>query len=703
MQIPGQQEISSYIVTVNYNDHLAVMNGDETIAEVTDGADFWRNSLGDFIFRTSSSSWTIRIANNGVTYIEVIELQHGDFIFRAQNNNGLYNKPKEKVESLKAVTEGETYTFTMPYCDVEVVATYRELYTVTWVNIDGTVLETDDNVEAGTIPEYNSENPVKDSCTFVGWTDGNNTYSINDVLPEVSGNITYKAVFAYADGMSARVVGHTISLDGDLGVNFYMELSPEIAASETAYMHFIIPNGNKTTEVDVPVSQATVKGNYYIFKCNVAAKDMDSTVTGRIIDGETYGTEYTYSVKQYADYLLEHADKNGTEQEKAYADAVPLVEKMLQYGAYAKEYFDKTNTLGNLEDVDIDIADAVIGEFTDGTTFEGVTLSLKSETTLSLYFKSGETLEFTCFDYDVETVISGGYQIARIRGIQAKNIGDMITLNVNGVTVEYSPLNYCRNVLENGNQPDSLKNVVKALYLYWQAAAVYFDVADLSALTGNYEAQDGDILTGTLVGNYKISIADGATVTLKNVNISCLANSSWFAGITLAGDATIILKDNNTVKGGYEDYPGIAVPEGKTLTIEGDGSLDAYSNGYGCGIGGGYNMSGGNIVINGGTITAAGGLYCAGIGSGCRSSCGNITINGGTVTATGGESAAGIGSGWNGNCGNILITSNVTQVTATKGDDADYSIGSNGSGTCGTVTIGGVEGAIEESPYTYQP
>ena len=42
---------------------------------------------------------------------------------------------------------------------------------------------------------------------------------------------------------------------------------------------------------------------------------------------------------------------------------------------------------------------------------------------------------------------------------------------------------------------------------------------NLSTLKGNYEAKHCETLTGTLSGNYKISIANGATVFLKDVTI----------------------------------------------------------------------------------------------------------------------------------------------------------------------------------------
>ena len=73
---------------------------------------------------------------------------------------------------------------------------------------------------------------------------------------------------------------------------------------------------------------------------------------------------------------------------------------------------------------------------------------------------------------------------------------------------------------------------------------------------------------------------------------------------------------------------------------------------WGAGIGGagdGISTSySGNIIINGGTVTANGGDFAAGIGSAVDGICDEITINGGQVTAKAGERAAGIGPGYAG-------------------------------------------------------
>ena len=309
---------------------------------------------------------------------------------------------------------------------------------------------------------------------------------------EYDGTVYTDVQTAYTDGVGAKLAGHSISLDGDIAVNFYMELSDSVIAhKDTAYMHFTIPVGSGTTEQKMLVKDALIKEwngkDYYVFKCRVAAKEMTSEIKAQIIDGDQNGTEYTYSVKEYADYLIEHADER-----EDLAAAVPLVKAMLNYGAYAQIYFDKNpGTLANeiMDETEKELGDVTITapetafDLPAGVTFGGATLSLKSETTLSLYFKSNTTLTFSCGDYTVETAASGGYQIARIRGIKAKHIGNTFTLIVNGGTVTYSPLNYCKNVLpdstaspdEAQNQQDEhLQNVVKALYQYWQAADAYF-------------------------------------------------------------------------------------------------------------------------------------------------------------------------------------------------------------------------------------
>ena len=314
------------------------------------------------------------------------------------------------------------------------------------------------------------------------------------------------------------------------------------------------------------------------------------------------------------------------------------------------------------------------------------------------------------------TGLTASTEVAVVFSYSSTTVSKNVTTNGSGnatfaISVIYgTDLNGC--TLTVGGNAITLVSSSKVLaagkiYNIERSAAPAGNTIDLSTVTVATTAQNGDVLTGTLTNNVKISIADGATVTLDGVSINGTNDYdfSW-AGITCEGDATIILKNGttNTVKGFYDSYPGIYVPENKTLIIQGDGSLTASSNGYGAGIGSGSMSNCGNITIEGGTITATGGYSCAGIGGGYYYSCGNILITSGTINATGGSQAAGIGGGYCADCGNITIANTVTKVTATRGGDgATYSIGAGLEGSCGTVTIGGVVGAISTSPYTYQP
>ena len=67
---------------------------------------------------------------------------------------------------------------------------------------------------------------------------------------------------------------------------------------------------------------------------------------------------------------------------------------------------------------------------------------------------------------------------------------------------------------------------------------------NLATRTCDVIAYDGMELYGTLSGNYKVSIAAGATVTLNGITINGVNNESYeFAGLNLLGDATLILAD----------------------------------------------------------------------------------------------------------------------------------------------------------------
>lgn len=311
----------------------------------------------------------------------------------------------------------------------------------------------------------------REGYDFVGYALNAGTLE-NEILTMPDEDVIIGAEYEFIDGISG-IAGHSLTLsDGDIGVYFYMELDTVTAQSETAVVQFNV-NGDIQT---VPVTEAvekTVDGKtLYGFKCNVAAKDMTTPIKAQVVDGDNAGTEFTYSVNDYAKTIINNPDNN-----PEFAAAAPLVQAMLNYGEYAANYFSDDDAL--------DAPQAEIPEKTytealpKGVTFDGATLSLKTKVTLSLYFISDNDLTLSCSEKEFETDHSGNEYVIRIRNISAEEMNDNFTVTVtaNGQrgTVTYSPMTYCYKAANSETSSEKLKNMVKALYLYWQEADKYFD------------------------------------------------------------------------------------------------------------------------------------------------------------------------------------------------------------------------------------
>lgn len=135
---------------------------------------------------------------------------------------------------------------------------------------------------------------------------------------------------------------------------------------------------------------------------------------------------------------------------------------------------------------------------------------------------------------------------------------------------------------------------------------------------------------GTTQTTGHIIIKGNAKVTLQGVNIKPSTEES---AITIeSGSSTLLLEGENRVEGYGDGKAGIYVKENTTLTIEGNGKLDAIGALKAAGIGGINERSCGQIIIRSGTIYAEG-EKAAGIGCGNHANCQGITITGGNITS----------------------------------------------------------------------
>ena len=198
----------------------------------------------------------------------------------------------------------------------------------------------------------------------------------------------------------------------------------------------------------------------------------------------------------------------------------------------------------------------------------------------------------------------------------------------------------------------------------------------------------------TIINNYT---KKDTTVTLEDVNIDVSDNYNAAMEVRGAGDTTLKLEGDNTLRGGHH-CAGLEKDDefstGKlTITAEDtSASLKAYGGDNSAGIGGKSYHSTSKLEIANGKIYAEGGSRGAGIGGGSIGGNGEVTISGGEVTAYGSYGGAGIGGGSNEGSGKVTIKNG--KVTAkTRSWAAAIGGGSLGSGD---VTI--LDGTVNATP-----
>ena len=317
----------------------------------------------------------------------------------------------------------------------------------------------------------------------------NVTYAVNIHMDEDSDGYCDECG-KIVDGIGAKLAGYSLRLDGNIGVNFYMELDASVLEDDTAYMQFTLPNVAEPVKIYVNSVEGSTKvinsKTYYVFTCEVAAKEMTDTIKAQIFcsNGTKTGTEYEYSVREYAVSLLGRT--GATDKEIALAKA------MLNYGAYAQTYFGyNLNNPANAGYVDNTLAidTSTLGSYvpkvdvTAGSalTYAGSTIRLEAELKVRHYFKltDGATVPpgLNLYEAPANATVTDPYCYYESDGIAFANWGTKTDYTaVAGNSISYCPLSYVTTVVANtnadlttGEEAVKLQNLMKALYLYYQA------------------------------------------------------------------------------------------------------------------------------------------------------------------------------------------------------------------------------------------
>ena len=309
------------------------------------------------------------------------------------------------------------------------------------------------------------------------------------------------------EAVAGKLGGYSLSLDGSIAVNLYLTVADYVAASDTAVLKCTNSDGKVVATYKVKDAEVKTRNNitYSVFRIPMAAKQMNDTFYAQIVDEANGVTSEKYSVAvvDYAAAILNSAyDKDGNIVNQEYAAVVPLVKALLNYGSRAQTYYNHNpfhpanEYLKDPEDRKLPaVSPASIPQYNaatdaklpEGLTFYGASLAIESDTGLSFYFINGTGKEVTYSEATSGIVnskgrASGDYTFIYVPGIPAHKLGEKIHVSIHVAGddteyyVEYSPLNYCYNVLKRdavGERTEALKNLLQAFYVYNQAAVHY--------------------------------------------------------------------------------------------------------------------------------------------------------------------------------------------------------------------------------------
>jgi hypothetical protein len=328
-------------------------------------------------------------------------------------------------------------------------------------------------------------------------------------------NAAVKATFREAATAEPSFETHSLVLDGQIGVKFYMNLDclteEEKAAS---YMTFTI-SGKGTVPSDpvyCDVNNRNRSRTLYAFACYVNAIQMADTITATFHYGNGQTIEKQYSIMQYYEAFKEHEDEY-SEQTR------DLVRALVCYGYCTQQYLMEAKNLplgydeasyapiippGELTGMVTGYEYATIADMIEEDSLlfkiknmndeniKGISfmLALDSETKMRVTFTPDPSYTgiATCSSdnaNEAEMQKVGGRFVAEVPNIPAHKLGEMHRIfaytgdncyspvAITHTEIEASPMSYVYLMLTRTGATENEKNCGAAIYTYWQAAQAY--------------------------------------------------------------------------------------------------------------------------------------------------------------------------------------------------------------------------------------
>ncbi len=283
-----------------------------------------------------------------------------------------------------------------------------------------------------------------------------------------------------------RFTQASVSLSGDIGLNYYVSLSPDLVSDPGTYLQFSF--GGQTQKI--PLSQAVKNSDgTYRFSCVLAARNMADTVTAQVYTSSgAVGASKAYSVREYCTAVIKTYSGSAS-----YAKLVSLLNAMLNYGAQSQRNLnhnvsDLANSLLSAENQvlpAITAADAApyaakITGTEDGIKIYSASLLLKTTTTIRVYLQltGAKTIGQYRILADGKEVTpvhySGKFYYVDLVGIRARDLDTAYTFQAGGTSLRFSGLGYVSSTLNQATVTADAVNMARALWGYAMAANDYF-------------------------------------------------------------------------------------------------------------------------------------------------------------------------------------------------------------------------------------
>lgn len=298
--------------------------------------------------------------------------------------------------------------------------------------------------------------------------------------------------------------GHSLTLGGDIGVNFFIDLPVSYSAVYLDFLKlFTVTFEYDDSVVTVPFSIdmiETVDGNrYFKVPCRVPAAEMTSNIHAYITYAGYDTSDWVYddySVRQYGDVILDansdfsvkYVNENDSDK---YDDLCDLVKKMLDYGTKAQVVFNRTDLRLANDGIDYNMTEITADTITSkkssmkdgladlGLEYQGTTVVFLSDTTLRHYYSITNQAAFDAvkntanFTYKDDKLYAGVIYFEKT-GIPAAELDEVQSFEIGDKTYNYSVLDYSRGVLKSSAMTPAEKQLAMATYWFNDAANKFF-------------------------------------------------------------------------------------------------------------------------------------------------------------------------------------------------------------------------------------